>query len=61
MKGFGATAMGFKLDDDSSEEDIDAIPSELRPYYPTRIDKKRKKIVSWQDNDLSWMRAFFTG
>lgn len=53
--------MGFKLDDDSSEEDIDAIPSELRPYYPTRIDKKRKKIVSWQDNDLSWMRAFFTG
>ena len=45
---FGGTMMGFKLDgDDSSDEDIDAIPAYLRAYYPTRIDKKRKKITTW--------------
>jgi len=38
---------GFKLDEDSSEEDFDAIPAEMRPYRPTRIDKKRKIISTW--------------
>ena len=52
---------GFKLDDDSEEEDIDSIPAELRGYYPTRIDKKRKKVSTWQDKGLGCMNAFFTG
>mmetsp|Transcript_19871 Transcript_19871/g.24568 ORF Transcript_19871/g.24568 Transcript_19871/m.24568 type:complete len:477 (+) Transcript_19871:2061-3491(+) len=64
MKGsmFGATMQGFKLDnEDSSDEDMDKIAPELRAYYPQRIDKKRKKIKTWQDNGLSWSKAFFTG
>ena len=58
---FGGTMMGFKLDgDESSEEDIDAIPPYMRAYYPTRIDKKRKKITTLQKRNLSWTKAFFT-
>ena len=58
---FGATMQGFKLDEDSDEEDIDAIPAELRGYYPSRIDKKRKKISTWEDKGIGCMKAFFTG
>lgn len=52
---------GFKLDDDSSEEDIDAVPAEMRAYRPTRIDKKRKRIHSWRDEKLNCCKAFFQG
>ena len=58
---FGATMQGFKLDSDSEEEDIDAIAPELRAYYPTRIDKKRKQLKTFEDNGLGCMNAFFTG
>ena len=61
MSGMGATMQGFKLDDDSSEEDIDAIPQEMRPYRPTRIDKKRKRVHSWRDDKLNLCEAFFKG
>lgn len=33
-QAFGGTMSGFKLDGESSEEDIDAIPPYLRAYYP---------------------------
>ena len=42
--GFGATMQGFKLDEDSSEEDVDALPEEMRAFRPTRIDKKKKMV-----------------
>ena len=61
MSGMGATMQGFKIDDDSSEEDIDAIPSEMRPYRPTRIDKKRKRLNTWRDENLNLCTAFFQG
>ena len=53
---------GFKLDvdDESSEEDIEAIPVELRPYRHTRIDKKKKRIITWRDQKLGFCTAFFT-
>ena len=60
-KTFGATMQGFKLDEDSSEEDVDAIPAEMKAFRPTRIDKKRKKIVSWRDEKLGFCTAFFQG
>ena len=61
MSGMGATMQGFKLDDDSSEEDIDAVPAEMRPYRPTRIDKKRKRVHTWRDDKLHLCTAFFQG
>ena len=57
----GETMQGFKLDDDSSEEDIDAIPQEMRPYRPTRIDKKRMRVHTWRDDNLHLCTAFFRG
>jgi hypothetical protein len=57
----GATMQGFKLDEnESSEEDIEAIPAHLRPYRHTRIDKKKKRIRTWQDERLGFCTAFFT-
>lgn len=55
------TMSGFKLEDESSEEDIDAIPDELKAYLPTRIDKKRKHIKSWRGDGMGYMGAFFKG
>ena len=55
------TMEGFKLDDDSSEEDIDAIPEEMRAYRATRIDKKRKAVVDWREEGLGFCAAFFQG
>ena len=57
----GATMSGFKLDDDSSEEDWDAIPHYMKAYYPMRIDKKRKKVMTWRDEGLGFWTAFFQG
>lgn len=61
MEGMGATMQGFKLDDDSSEEDMDAVPSEMRAYRPTRIDKKRKRVHTWKDENINSCAAFFQG
>ena len=55
------TMSGFKLDDDSSEEDVDAIPDEMKAYLPTRIDKKRKHIKSWRADGMGYIGAFFKG
>ena len=52
---------GWKLDDDSSEEDIDAVPAEMRPYRPTRIDKRRKHVTSYRQEGLGFWAAFFQG
>ena len=57
----GATMSGFKLDEDSSEEDIDLISDAMRAYRPTRIDKKKKQIHTWRDEKLSFCTAFFRG
>lgn len=61
MGAMSGTMQGFKLDDDSSEEDIDEIPAELRAYHPTRIDKKRKHLQSWKDERINPVSAFFKG
>ena len=57
--GMSATMQGFKLDEDSSEEDMDAVPAEMRPYKPTRIDKRRKHIKSYREDGLGFWAAFF--
>ena len=46
---FNNTIQGFKLDHESSEEDIANIPAHLMPYNRTRIDKKKKLLVTWSD------------
>lgn len=56
-----ATMSGFKLDADSSEEDLEAIPAYLRAYRPTRIDKKRKRVHTWRDDRIGFFPAFFQG
>lgn len=52
---------GFHLDDNSSEEDVDAIPEAFKNFSQKRIDKKRKMITSWRDTDMGFMEAFFKG
>ena len=59
LAGMGATMQGFKLDTESSEEDIDAVPPEIRSYSPTRIDKKRKRLRNWREVERSIVNAFF--
>lgn len=51
----------FKLDNESSEEDVANIPAHLLPYRKTRIDKKKKLLVTWSDQGYSFMQAFFHG
>jgi len=51
----------FKLDAESSEEDVANIPSHLLPFRKTRIDKKKKLLVTWSDQGYSFMQAFFQG
>ena len=59
LAGMGATMQGFKLDSDSSEEDIDAVAPEVRAYNPTRIDKKRMRLRNWREDEGSLLYAFF--
>ena len=62
LSGMGATIQGFKLEDQiSSEEDLDQLPVHMRSDMPSRLDKKRKKIVSWRELNLTLLHAFFSG
>ena len=55
------TIKKWELNDDSSEEDIDSIPAEMRPYMTNRIDKKRKLLSDWRKDGLNAFSAFFRG
>ena len=59
MEKMTKTMEGFKLDQESSEEDIDAIPQDKRPYMPSRVDKRRMLIVDWHEKDGSYILEFF--
>ena len=61
IQDMGASIHGFKINDDSSEEDTEAIPSELRAYMPARIDKKKMRIYSYKDMKLNFVQAFVRG
>lgn len=58
---FNNTMTKLKLDDDSSEEDVANIPTHLLPFRKTRIDKKKKLLVTWSDQGYGFMQAFFQG
>ena len=53
--------MSALVDVESSEEDVANIPMHLMPYRKTRIDKKKKLLVTWSDEGYSFMQAFFSG
>lgn len=61
VKAMGATMQGFKLDDDSSEEDLDAIPIHLQGRCQKRIDKKQKQITTWRQENIAFKDAFLKG
>lgn len=42
-----ATMMGFSVDDTTSDEDIDAVESNLQHLKARRIDKKKKAVYNW--------------